>query len=198
MLQTWQGLLSRTTVIGERESWSELEIVAIERERNIILPVVYKEFLQVFGAGSFEDKITIYSPTAFQLAWTRDWIENMEERLSPSKPSFSVIKPDTLRILNSLLKSTLLFSADGGAFYGFFALETYSDLDQSCDIYWVSLDVIYNNEIYRISRNFFEFVQDFCLGTKFSEVILDYSFQPARPIFAPFSHGSFPPDFLSF
>jgi hypothetical protein len=76
----------------------------------------------------------------------------------------------TLESIAHLLKGAFVFGEDGGTWIALFDIITYSESDYSCDIYWLK-NPDFDGEIYRVGRNFFEFVCDFCRGAKSYEIL---------------------------
>lgn len=160
MLQQWRSLLVEVEIIEEgSEVLDEEELSRFEVENNILLPVEYKEFCQTFGTGLFANSIRIYSPSQFLVEYSRGSLETISEQIDLF-PSENLTRD---RSLQSLLENGFVFGNDFGANIAIWDLRTYSDLDKSYDIYWIDIDAEDEN-LYRVGRNFFEFVTNFCLG----------------------------------
>lgn len=71
-----------------------------------------------------------------------------------------------------LLNSAFMFGKYGaGGSLIFWDLRTYSESDKSYDIYWADWETPECGERILIGRSFFEFVSDFCYGTKSFDLI---------------------------
>ena len=72
--------------------------------------------------------------------------------------------------LINLLNSAFVFGSEPGANSIFWDLKSYDEKDKSCDIYWANSDC-FDGNIYKIGRDFYEFITEFCLGTKSYEIL---------------------------
>jgi hypothetical protein len=151
------------------EGTSEEILSRMEQLTGNKLPVEYKEFCLTFGQGCFyTGAIDIDSPPAeakyldayieSQLSISSAW--ELEEQ---EVADFYSIPPSRLDIQN--LSRTC--SQIGGMGSSLLLLDnrTYADIDKSCDIYFLTDGL---GEFYA-GRSFFEFVRDYCLGTKLRE-----------------------------
>lgn len=170
MINQWRQLLANLQIRESdsgREILSEDKLTAFEIQNNITLPADYKDFCQIFGTGSLWDFVVIYCPSNYLLT-TQDMIGGMiaQIRRYPS--------PDLNRDLEyiNLLHSAFMFGEYGaGGSLIFWDLRTYSDVDKSYDIYWADWETPECDDCIFIGRNFFEFVRDFCYGTKSFELL---------------------------
>lgn len=171
MLQEWRALLMTLEVTGEFEQPATMnanELAEAEMRIGISLPTSYKEFCQVFGSGILGNGVKIQCPFpgALDLPGSLEGLLD-ELQLFPSKD----LEYD--KNLEELLNHSLGFGDDDGANMAIWDLRSYSELDESYDIYWIPNDLLDDDTIYLIGRDFFEFVRDFCLGTKSAEIFPD-------------------------
>ncbi|WP_293125327.1 SMI1/KNR4 family protein [Microcoleus sp. bin38.metabat.b11b12b14.051] len=171
-MQKWQSLLAHLEVFDEQgECLTEEEMLQFETTNNIKLPKDYKKLSQVFGSGRFGEFIIIYSPIRshyfhqFPLETIQYEITN---RLWYSLEELE--KNMNLESIADLLKGAFVFGEDGGTYIAIFDLKTYSESDYSCDIYWVHCPE-FDGGIYHVGRDFWEFVCNFCLGTKSYKIL---------------------------
>jgi hypothetical protein len=160
MLSEWNQLLAQIEILEEgSEILNKEGLSRFEVENNILLPPGYKEFCQTFGTGSFGNFIRIYSPNQNLVEYSRLSLESISEQVELF-PSENLTRDSNLQ---SLLENGFVFGDDFGANIAIWDLRTYSDLDKSYDIYWIDIDAS-DKDVYRVGRDFFEFVTDFCLG----------------------------------
>ena len=155
MKEKWIKLLNQLEVFGHKKRViSDEEFQVYEQKNQIILPTEYKAFCQVFGTGSLGDcSMTIYH-----------------------------INDDGFNLIQDLSSHILCFARINQYRHRlFWDLETYSNLDQSCDIYIEEENHTYVNcTTYKIGRNFYDFVRDFCLGMQSYEILPDSMRQDIR------------------
>ncbi|MEG3932392.1 MULTISPECIES: WD40 domain-containing protein [unclassified Microcoleus] len=171
-MQKWRSLLAHLEVFDERgECLSEQEMLEFETKNNIKLPKDYKIFSQIFGSGTLGNMINIYSPI-YSHCFHQFSLETIHYEITYHQLySLEELEKDmTLESIADLLKGAFVFGEDCAARIAIFDLRTYSESDYSCDIYWLKCPE-FDGEIYRIGRDFFEFVCDFCLGTKSYEIL---------------------------
>ncbi|MEM8779341.1 MAG: hypothetical protein AAGF26_10820, partial [Cyanobacteria bacterium P01_G01_bin.49] len=72
--------------------------------------------------------------------------------------------------LIDLLDSAFVFGREPSANSIFWDLRSYNNKDKSYDIYWANSDC-FSGEIYKLGRDFYEFITEFCLGTKSFEIL---------------------------
>lgn len=176
-LDSWQNLFAQVEIVepnaedyGISQTDFQNDVMSIEecnffeREMGINLPDPYKEFCQVFGSGCFgREFIAIQCPSDFwlnssnpsKLDCIRHSIEHSSQTAANNKE------------LIKLINSAFVF---GGYDYFtvFWDVRTYKHEDNSCDIYW-ALDECFQGEIFRVGRDFSEFIQEFCLGNALLE-----------------------------
>lgn len=177
MKQQWHNLLGQLDVLEYgREILSSNKIIEFENSTKILLPQSYKEFCEVFGTGLFGNFVGIVSPSLdfFEYGKTIIFRINEEVEMFPSKDR------EWDRGVKSILDSAFIFGGNSvWEYIAFWDLRTYQKSDRSYDIYWMSTSFSgsEDDETFYIGRDFFEFVVDFCLGTKVFE-ILPFSKQP--------------------
>jgi hypothetical protein len=170
-IQQWQALLTQINVIESRkkahyEISLEEDLLAFESEVGFPLPTEYKEFLQVFGPGSFGGGfLDVYYP---DLEFSREALGYL---LDAGKEGFMkdalswvagevYVTSEEAEEARKLLNSAFVFGRSSRQETLFWDLRTYSETDQSYDIYIARLDRI----PVRICRSFYEFVHDICFG----------------------------------
>ena len=146
MKNKWQALLKQIEVIDNgypRVIWTPEDIAIFEQEKGFILPEEYKNFLEVFGVGSICKYIYFdYSQYKFY----------NDVYAKPHKDVF---------YFGYIVQSHLIY----------WDLTTYSDVDKSYDIYVIERDWDdYDRVPYKVTRNFYYFVRDFCLGAQYYKV----------------------------
>lgn len=149
---------------------SESEIERVEKELGFQFPVGYKEYCRVFGSGSLgqgdaPDFFRVYCPccppSSVDIRQTGRNLIGLKLDLEASEP---IDDPDKAQILNRLLENGYAFADSDRADSFMWDLTTYSEADQSYDIYWIPDEEV--EKITLIGRNFFEFIDKFCLGAK--------------------------------
>lgn len=176
-LDFWQSLFEKLEIVEPNAEEYEIsqtdfqydvmsveECISLERETGITLPYSYKEFCQVFGSGCFgKEFITIQCPSEFWLNSSNpSKLDCIRHSIDHSSPPAAKNKA-----LIDLVNSAFVF---GGYDYFtvFWDVRTYKHEDDSYDIYW-ALDECFQGEIFRVGRDFPEFIQEFCLGSALLE-----------------------------
>lgn len=72
--------------------------------------------------------------------------------------------------LITLLDSSFVFGTEPSSISIFWDMSSYNKSDKNCDIYWANSEDFRGN-IYKIGRDFYEFITEFCLGTKSYEIL---------------------------
>lgn len=177
-MDKWKQLLAQLEVTGGESSYcQEEDFIAFESETNIRFPVGYKEFCQVFGSGALGGYTVVYCPCniqtradirekSFLLAALRE--ELSYEKLMPEQ-SIPGLSQDKIELLEKILTNAFAFGSNSNAQTFLWDLNTYSETDQSCDIYMISSD--YLNDTNLVGRDFYEFIKDFCLTAKSDEIL---------------------------
>lgn len=170
MLANWNKLLSCLEIVNDEngiEIMQYEEIKNFENIRDIVLPESYKDFCQTFGTGVIGDFVTIYCPSDV-LVKKQEIIDGMIDQIR----RYSSLNPTQNQAYINLLSSAFMFgeNAAGGKLL-LWDLRTYSEVDKSYNIYWADWETPEVDEAILVGRNFFGFVQDFCLGTTSFEVL---------------------------
>ena len=189
MLNQWQSLFNQLEIIKTpygSELWSLERLEHFESENNIVFPVGYKEFCQIFGTGCFGDFIGIFCPSIYFSTICLEAIKS--EIVDSSDPALE--KMMSRESLISLLDSSFVFGREPSGISIFWDLRTYNKSDRSYDIYWANSDC-FSGDIYKIGRDLYEFVTEFCLGEKHYEILpekewrskesLQKTFTPVQP-----------------
>jgi hypothetical protein len=171
MLQDWQNLLAQLnpkeqTGLAEQDIRTIEELIEFEFQSGFILPTSYKEFCQVFGTVLLGKYVEIYSPYPERSNGLKASLKLDLELQISKEVSLNVEE------ISTLIDSAFIFDFTPGGDCLLWDLRTYSEEDESYDIYLVP-----GNEMeatYLIGRNFFEFVRDFCLGQKSHKVLPQY------------------------
>lgn len=176
MLKRWQTLFDQIEIIETScgsEFWSYQEFSEFENETGIFLPADYKEFCQVFGTGEFGSFVSIFCPN---LRFSNFCLKAIKEQLFelPDSHYGRVIDRETLA---SLFNSAFVFGSEPSSISIFWGLRSYKEADKSYDIYWASSDG-FKGDIYKLGRDFYEFVSEFCLGTKSYEILPEKEWRP--------------------
>ena len=180
MIEKWQSLLNQLEIIETpygSEFWSQDELDAFENEMHIIFPIGYKEFCQVFGTGCFGDFISISCPN---LKFSNICLEAIKSDIIgfPDPEQEKMMDRESLL---SLLDSAFVFASESCGISIFWDLRSYNELDKSYDIYWANSDCFSGN-IYKLGRDFYEFVSEFCLGTKSYEILPEREWPPQESL----------------
>jgi hypothetical protein len=184
-IQKWQELLSQINLIEPKNpeypevDW-EYDLLSFEIHTGIILPTEYKEFLQVFGAGEFGGGIFYVYPPNIEFSQEdlkchlinvdkkgflkNDLILRMGYDYVPREESEKAIE---------LLKSSYFFGGSTRQESLFWDFRTYSQQDESYDIYLARISRI----PVKIGRSFFEFVHDICFGLN-TQTVFPIQLQP--------------------
>jgi hypothetical protein len=171
-VEIWLGHPDEPPRYKSIECTSEEILSRIEQLTGNIFPVEYKEYCLTFGQGYFyTGEINVDSPP-IEANYLDDYIESQIDIVSAweldekeAADLYSIQSPSRLDIQN--LSRTC--SCIGGMDCSLLLLDnrTYSDLDKSCDIYFLCDGL---GEFY-LGRSFFEFVRDCCLGEKLRDIL---------------------------
>lgn len=197
MTNKWQTLFEEIEIIENQlgsEIWGKDEINTFEKNTGRILPNDYKMFCQIWGTGKFGNYMNIYCPST---AFSQVHLEAIKLDINAIKDnieSYSYIKYSKkgnvkFDVIEELINSSFVFGDNVNSDVVFWDLRTFKVRDKSYDIYITNSDC-FDGVIYKIGRDFYEFVYDFCLGRK-SFKILPKSMQPLnqdiRYTFTPFN-----------
>lgn len=170
-LEKWQNLLSTLELTDgdETEILNRSALKRFESEYCMVLPGEYKHFCEVFGTGILGNFIRIYCPSR-SLIDSQDIVSGMIEQLNRYPSSNAERDQNYLE----LLRTSFRFGDDAwGSAIIFWDLRSYSEVDDSYDIYYAAWEMPETDNAIFICRNFFDFVQNFCFGTKAYEILPD-------------------------
>jgi hypothetical protein len=189
IIPKWTNLIQLVDISGDhagQELWSEGDFLRFKAETGLVLPRDYKDFCSSLGSGIFGDYIKIYCPnlrySEFMKEVIRDEIrrfpvENIREVIIDEitgLPTVSdIAEPLDIVSTLSLLDHAFVFGDNADAEVAMWDLRTYSPSDQNCDIYFARTED-FNGDIYRVGRDFYEFICDFCLGEKSYKVLPEW------------------------
>lgn len=167
LVKKWEELMTTLTVSKKSKLLCSIEeIERVEDELNFKFPRGYKEYSLLFGSGSLglgdmPDSFRIYCPCCPQ---TRFDIRNTGHSLVGLKIDLDgyELNEDQAVIANRLLENGYAFGGTPSADDFFWDLSSYSEADQSYDIYWKADENV--EDIKLVGRDFFEFIERFCLG----------------------------------
>ena len=170
----WQTLIKETQLIGlENSTCCSEDFERAEREIGVKFPDGYQAFCNVFGSGMFGGFVEIYCPCSLNIGNFSLPVEGLKaellwerERQAQGAPGTSDVKLD---LVETLLSNAFVFGTDPNAHEILWDLGSYQDSDQSCDIYLIPSDDLEQTTL--IGRDFYEFVRDFCLGSKAQKVL---------------------------
>jgi hypothetical protein len=153
MLTEWEDLLNSLNLTGLACVSSEQEISEFEEKCGFKVPESYKNYCRIFGHGTFKDKdLAIYEIGPIS------WIDAVIlESFSIREAQFT---DDELPLAIHL--------KDHGFYIGiaedicfFWDLGSCQSSDDEYDIYARTES---DNGLYKVGRNFFQFIRDFCIG----------------------------------
>ena len=163
-MQKWLNLLQNINLTGEasrKAIVSQLQLSNFETETGIILPSEYKEFCQLFGSGRFGDLVVIYYPSVYLIENTKVTIDVIKRQMKRDTSRDNLEDRKKINWLNNLL----VFGGDDRGNVAVWDLNSFDELNKTYNIYWIQIDD-FHDEIYKISSNFFDFINNFCLGKK--------------------------------
>jgi hypothetical protein len=139
---------------------NQADLELFESEAGHKLPSEYKKYLEVFGAGGFGlDGFRIDCPNVYNIdAFLGGNVSILESCLE----TFKIDKKWTSK-LQGLLENSYIFGDGSNKVEFVFDLRTWSNIDQSYDIYGLNFSTCC---FFQIGRDFFEFVRDCCIGEK--------------------------------
>jgi SMI1-KNR4 cell-wall len=155
--QIWEELYAEIEVV-DRENRAPISrefLMEFERQTGILLPKGYKEFMQIFGTGTFGSYTDFFEPSKSlsdeDLGYLIQDVRRMKERFEDLDYSE----------MEDLLEHSFAFAGTSKEETFAWDLNSYNDHDESYDIHRFHLG---SNECYRVGRDFTEFVCGFCLG----------------------------------
>lgn len=133
------------------------ELTDFENQAGFSLPGDYKAFCQVFGFGQFGEHMKIYCPN---IGIHKKSLASMKLAFMLAKEEFGDI--ESAAEIEDLLNSCFVFGTNPNSQDIVWDLRTYSELDDSYDIYLIPLDPL--DEVFFLERKFLDFIYEFCIG----------------------------------
>jgi hypothetical protein len=167
MENKWQILVSQVgaEVRSDLVPCSNREIADFEEGFKVALPLEFKSFCKTFGAVFFGNEVHISCPnTNYNL---ERWRQFFRDVLLPQRETFSeweFHRQEAYEKICDLVEYAYFFGQTSVGLYFCFDLRTYDITDESYDIYIISMVRDFGIEC--LGRNFFDFIRDYCLGTK--------------------------------
>jgi hypothetical protein len=168
-IKKWDTLLNTLTVLKTSNLLCSTEkIEQVEKELGFKFPPGYKEYCSLFGSGSLgigdmPDQFNIYCPcypqTEFDIRNTGYTLVGLKLDLEASGLNEN---DEEAKIAYHLLENGYAFGGTPSADSFFWDLTSNRDDDQGYDIYWKADEDV--KGITLIGRDFFEFIDKFCLG----------------------------------
>lgn len=169
IIKEWKALLASLRVGRQsRLICSEAEIERVEKELGFKFPTGYKEYCYIFGSGSLGQGhapkfFRVYCPcpstSSVDIRQTGHNLIGLKLDLDASEPLDDTEKA---KVLHRLLENGYPFADTENADRFIWDLTTYREEDQAYDIYWIPDERV--EEIKLVGRDFFEFIDSFCLG----------------------------------
>jgi hypothetical protein len=172
-ISRWRDLFSSLEIcppLHGEDIWVVDLLSKFESDSGILLPTEYKEYCQVFGSGIFGSYMRIYCPNDEILGIA---LSNRKEDLEYEK-KLGLWEGRDAKAVEKILNSAYPFADNSWENIAFWDLQTYSATDESYDIYLGC-----GLKFYFICRDFYEFITEFCLGTKSFSILPD-DFQPGE------------------
>jgi hypothetical protein len=148
---------------------NEIDITKFEAKQGIILPSEYKMFCQVFGSVTFGHEVYIRC-TGIAIESDRDFAREILLYRSGDGGynDFDNVERESFDKISELVDHGMRFGSNEGNGSDFwFDLRTYG-ADESYDIYCVYTGGKF--DLCKLPvRNFFDFISEYCLGTKLYE-----------------------------
>ncbi len=183
IIEKWKALQENIEFFKKGNSiCGKADIEQAEKELGFKFPIGYNEFCTVFGSGSLgtgnsTEFFRIYCPTCPPSIFD---IRQSGHNLIGVKLDFDVSglaeTDESYPIITRLLEFGYPFADSDVADKFFWDLTSYRDEDQSYDIYWIPDEGV--DEVTLIGRDFFEFIDKFCLGEGLKIMFPDEDFPP--------------------
>jgi hypothetical protein len=176
MSNSWHELMQSLQFTGNDSAGnpSEEVISAFEQEHHIVFPPDYREFCQLFGTGLANDWFRFYCPGNPEFLMAQEILQLTIDHIRRAPSGNDEV--DDRKI--DLLSNGLWIGEDRGAYFLMCDLRTYSEKDSSYDLYWVLWDCPesedFESDIKFVGRSFFEFVRDFCYGSRVNELYQEF------------------------
>jgi hypothetical protein len=140
---------------------NQAELEQFEFKVGYKLPLEYKNYLQIFGAGGFSsDGFRVHCPDVYNID---AFVGGNVSILESCKLAFQYNKRWTNRLQDLIENSYIFGDRDSDEVEFVFDLRTWSNNDQSYDIYGLNFSSCC---YFQIGRDFFEFVRDCCIGKR--------------------------------
>ncbi|AFY61910.1 SMI1/KNR4 family protein [Synechococcus sp. PCC 6312] len=165
-LNQWYDLLAQLELSGDPSPNKQEDIAAFANICGFKLPQQFQDYCQVFGYGKFaKTQLSIYCINPF----------NMDSHLaidSDIRETFSSYIEEDFPWQYNLLKNSFMFGTGDGYIILLWDLRTYSETDDSYDIY-IYEDYNIDMPYCYLGRDFYAFVRDFCMGQNITEAFAD-------------------------
>lgn len=171
-MQKWLNLIQDINILqasSKQLTVGQSEISNFEAKTGIILPDEYKNYYQVFGSGRFGDSVSIHYVSPYLVEVSKKFVELIKQEIK-DYPSKNELRD---RELINWLNSILIFGSDDRGNIAAWDLSSFDRSKNAYDIYWIRQEH-FEDEIYKISSDFFEFVNDFCLGKQSFNFLPEY------------------------
>jgi hypothetical protein len=166
MIERWQSLLEEIDVRREieQDTRTSNELHLFEIQKSIILPNDYKSFCQVFGSGVFGSYLTIFCPEIDQVEIDYLKVELRDSEVEGSELSYRIKdgESENIDVVERVLDRAFIFGSTSGGELLVWDLESLELEDIEYSIYMTRVEDFPG--IYRVGRNFFEFILLFGLG----------------------------------
>ena len=165
IIQKWETLRSGLRIKHQsQELCTEAEIDLVEEELGFRFPLGYKEYCRVFGSGKIGNIFRVYCPcypkNRVDIRETGDNLIGLKLDMESIDPAKDV---EIAALLERLLEHGYAFADTDLADRFIWDLKSYRAADQSYDIYWIPDEEAASVRL--VGRNFYEFIEQFCLGT---------------------------------
>ncbi len=162
-IDDWKELRNTTDILGEESNLTANKIQEFDYELNIILPVSYINFLEVFGQGFLGESVRIHWPSR---NLSKTLIGFHKEILTYRGNGNSYFTEEEAQPNLELLENSFAFGDTDTEELIVWDLRTYNLQDDSYDIYWIPFE---SHKSYKIGRSFYDFVTKFCFGDQMLE-----------------------------
>jgi hypothetical protein len=192
----WQLLLnglnvSRKNNFPEQDQMfpiAESEILDAESQLNIVLPSDYKFYCNLFGWGDFRELRILcisyeylrckgFGSDFGDVGIVEEWGDNLD--------LFDDV--NIYHEVSRLVTTGFLFGLLPGGMSLYFDLSSYNVNDKSCDIVAIDFKGGHPWEVFKIGRNFCDFIQNYALWEDPSCIHKDLIWRIFRSKFTPFS-----------
>ncbi|MGL4361998.1 MAG: SMI1/KNR4 family protein [Waterburya sp.] len=171
-MKKWQNLMQKiilTETSSKRVLINELQLHRFETVTGVVLPTEYKKYYQVFGSGMFGDLVSIHYLNSSLVTTSKKIVDIIKQQIE----EYSSKNDSHDKKLLNWLDSILIFASDDRGNVAAWDLSSFDKLNVTYNIYWIHIED-FDDEIYKISSDFYEFVNDFCLGKKKFDFLPEY------------------------